>query len=95
MGYIYIIKNTVNNKVYIGQTSRTIKKRFSEHTSNLRLNTKLAVAMRELGTDKFYIQELAECSDSDLNKLEIEYIYPDIILLLMDIIQHWVGSEEY
>jgi predicted GIY-YIG superfamily endonuclease len=27
-GYIYIIKNTINDKVYIGQTSRTIQARF-------------------------------------------------------------------
>ena len=25
MGFIYVVKNTVNNKVYIGQTTQTIE----------------------------------------------------------------------
>ena len=28
MGYIYKITNTLNNKVYIGQTVKTVEKRF-------------------------------------------------------------------
>lgn len=31
MGYIYKITNQINNKVYIGQTSRTIEKRWKDH----------------------------------------------------------------
>ena len=31
IGYIYIITNNVNDKVYVGQTYRSIKERFSEH----------------------------------------------------------------
>lgn len=31
MGYIYKITNNINGKVYIGQTTRTIEKRFNEH----------------------------------------------------------------
>lgn len=31
MWYIYIIKNKINNKVYIGQTRKTIKERFTGH----------------------------------------------------------------
>ena len=30
-GFIYQITNLTNNKKYIGQTSRTISKRWSEH----------------------------------------------------------------
>ena len=33
MGYIYKITNTINNKIYIGQTSKTIQERFSVHIS--------------------------------------------------------------
>jgi predicted GIY-YIG superfamily endonuclease len=33
MGIIYLIKNNVNGKLYIGQTDRTIKKRWYEHCS--------------------------------------------------------------
>ncbi len=28
MGYIYKITNSVNNKIYIGQTKKTIQERF-------------------------------------------------------------------
>ena len=31
MGYIYIITNDINNKVYIGQTISTIEHRWGEH----------------------------------------------------------------
>ena len=31
MGYIYIIKNTINGKCYIGQTTRAVKKRIRSH----------------------------------------------------------------
>lgn len=33
MNYIYIIKNVVNSKVYIGKTCKSIKERFAEHIS--------------------------------------------------------------
>ena len=32
MGYIYIVINNINHKVYIGQTSTTLKQRWYEHT---------------------------------------------------------------
>ena len=31
MAYIYVIKNDINNKVYIGKTNFSIEKRFKEH----------------------------------------------------------------
>ena len=31
IGYIYIIKNYKNNKVYIGQTTQDVEKRFNQH----------------------------------------------------------------
>lgn len=31
MGFIYIIKNNKNDKVYIGMTTRTIEDRMKEH----------------------------------------------------------------
>lgn len=56
MGYIYIIKNTVNNKVYIGQTRRTIQLRFNEHlnlSKKPNIKTKLYLNIRELGIESF------------------------------------------
>ena len=31
MGKIYLIRNTFNNKVYVGQTKLTLEERFKEH----------------------------------------------------------------
>ena len=31
MGYIYKIVNDINDKIYIGQTNRTIQERWKEH----------------------------------------------------------------
>ena len=38
MGYIYLIRNTINGKGYVGQTVVSIEQRFSEHVaaSNIR-----------------------------------------------------------
>ena len=33
MGIIYLIKNKINNKCYIGQTIRSLEKRWKEHCS--------------------------------------------------------------
>lgn len=75
MGYIYIIKNTVNNKVYIGQTVNNINLRFSKHKFAAYTGTsKLYVNMRNIGIDNFYIEEICKCDNKELNKLEIYYI---------------------
>lgn len=34
MGYIYKITNIVNNKIYIGLTTQTIKERWRQHVSS-------------------------------------------------------------
>lgn len=34
MGYIYKITNNLNNKIYIGQTVKTVEKRFQQHKNN-------------------------------------------------------------
>lgn len=77
MGYIYVIKNTVNDKLYIGQTRRTITKRFKEHIDFSKkdsVKTKIYVAMRELGIENFYVEQLITCEDTELNKYEQYYV---------------------
>lgn len=77
MGFIYIIKNIITDKVYIGQTINTIEYRYKQH---LRLalgdkaKSKLYVIMRELGIENFYVEQLIECNDSELNKYEQYYV---------------------
>ena len=78
IGRIYIIKNTVNDKVYIGQTVNTIEYRFYCHKLCAKDNakTKLYKAMYDLGKENFYVELLVECdvTSSELTLLEYNYI---------------------
>ena len=68
MGYVYIIKNTINDKVYVGKTETTLKQRFSEHKQDSvrRRNEKrpLYAAMRKYGVENFYIELIEETDDT-------------------------------
>jgi len=75
---IYKITNTINNKIYIGQTTQTILKRWKRHTwnctkkRNIMLITK---AIIKYGDDKFKIEEIDTAKDiNELNEKEIFYI---------------------
>jgi group I intron endonuclease len=78
-GFIYMIKNIVNNMIYIGQTTRNLNKRIWEYKSNYNRNESnndhLYNAFHKYGWDKFEfsIIDTAE-SIEELNKKEIEYI---------------------
>jgi len=54
---IYKIINRLNSFVYIGQTSKTLKHRFSQH---YRAKSKIGLAMRELGKENFKIIQIDE-----------------------------------
>ena len=77
-GYIYIIKNTCNEKVYIGQTSRTIQDRWKQHKASALRGEEQGIilynAMRKYGIDKFYISQLEECDLEQINEREIYWI---------------------
>ncbi len=72
-GQIYIIRNHVDDRVYIGSTTRTLGDRFSNHKSKAKSqkykNTKLYDAFEELGVDKFYIERLEEYPCNDIQAL--------------------------
>lgn len=60
-GFIYKIYNDVNNKIYIGQTTVSIKERWHGHMSSAlspNYNTALYNAMRKYGREKFHIEEI-------------------------------------
>lgn len=69
---IYMITNMINNKIYIGQ-SINIKRRKTEHFSK-RCNMIISKAIFKYGKENFDFQVLEECEESQLDKLEIEYI---------------------
>lgn len=84
-GYIYKVTNKINKKVYIGQTSNSIKKRWVQHKSAARNAKNNSVvfynAINKYGEDNFAIDIIYEvCCDTkdelidELNDLEIYYI---------------------
>ena len=69
---IYRITNTVNGKMYIGQTKAGAFKRFQQHT---KADTPLGRAIRKYGVDNFKINILSTTNEQDeANKLEEYFI---------------------
>ena len=57
MGSIYIIKNNINDKVYIGQITLNAEERFKQHLKDSSCcNTHLYKAMRKYGKEHFYYE---------------------------------------
>lgn len=74
MGYIYKIVNTVNDKVYIGKTQRTIQERWRDHIKDS-WNSKyqhrpLYRAFKKYGINSFSIEIIEECENEKLNDKE-------------------------
>lgn len=86
VGYVYIIYNNQNEKVYVGETITTLKRRFREHilaanNPNSHIyNNKLYRAMRKYGTSNFFIKEIDRVIGEDRKKVkdeiqELEVLY--------------------
>lgn len=72
-GYIYLITNLINGKQYIGQTVRTIKKRFDGHIS--KKNPVISKAIKKYGRKNFEIEEIdIAYNQKELNLIEGVYI---------------------
>lgn len=72
-GKVYIIKNRINNKVYIGQTIQPIEYRFSQHIGQKKYT--IGSAMKKYGVENFYVEFLCNAyNQSELDQLEIFYI---------------------
>ena len=54
---VYQIVNKINNKVYIGITTRSLKERFNQHKySRYSMDTKFSRALKKYGVENFEIQ---------------------------------------
>jgi group I intron endonuclease len=74
---IYIIKNKINNKIYIGQTKNSINTRWNGHKSRANKGSKLIIhsAMRLHGIENFDIELLDIASSlEEANKKEYDFI---------------------
>ena len=78
MSYIYKITNDINNKIYIGQTSRSIQERWKEHINSYKidtLNRPLYNAMKKYGKEHFHIELIEECDNKIVSEREQFWIY--------------------
>lgn len=77
IGLIYLITNKANGKQYIGQTTRTIEKRWAEHLYDAKRGIAYPIchAIRKYGADGFFVEEIAKAASLEqLNTLEPFYI---------------------
>lgn len=76
---IYIIKNKINSKVYIGQTCLSVHTRFMQHmkpsTCKQRGSYKIYNAVNKYGKENFYYEVIEENIDeAEIDEKEIYYI---------------------
>lgn len=73
---IYKITNTLNGKLYIGQTKLTVEKRLEVHRKNAqkRTNRHLYDAMNHYGVENFHIEHLEITTVKDADEREIFWI---------------------
>ena len=77
MGFIYKIINDVNNKVYIGQTERSLQDRWLAHCNDSKRqeqNRPLYHAFRKYGIEHFWIELVEQCDTQVLNEREQYWI---------------------
>jgi group I intron endonuclease len=74
---VYKVTNAVNNKIYIGITSKTVKARITQHISKSKHGSKLAFhsAISKYGIESFTVTTMHyDLTESEAINLEIDYI---------------------
>jgi group I intron endonuclease len=75
MGRIYLIKNHITGKVYVGQTRYTIQHRFTQHIELAgKDNSVLHKSIKKHGVENFSIELLEEVENAKLNEREVYWI---------------------
>ena len=84
MATVYIIRNSENEKVYIGSTLQPLRVRMNQHRSRAMKGRKYEIydEMRRIGLDKFRIEPLVEipgATSEEIHRAELDHIksYPD------------------
>ncbi len=74
IGFVYLIRNNINGKCYVGKTTRTVASRWRQHKTEMRIcryDSPLYNDMREFGVSAFEVAVLGEC-DSQRRLAQIE-----------------------
>lgn len=76
-GYVYMVYNDVNDKVYIGETLQKITTRFKQHIQkafdeNRKYDGHLFRAIRKYGKEHFFVKEIDKVTGLDRNKVKEE-----------------------
>jgi group I intron endonuclease len=72
---IYKVTNTINGKIYVGQTVKSLKRRWSDHCAKSSTCLALKAAINLHGRENFTIEQIDVASNiDDLNKKEIKWI---------------------
>jgi group I intron endonuclease len=73
---IYLVRNQINNKIYIGQTSKTVEWRWSRHLIDcFKLDLYFYRAIRKHGSENFVVKEIDQAeTKQEANNLETFYI---------------------
>ena len=70
---IYKITNKINNKCYIGQSTR-IERRWEEHLYQTDRSSLIKYALRKYGINNFLFEVVEECKQEELNEREQYWI---------------------
>lgn len=74
---VYLIRNSINGKVYIGSTTQGLKTRWKQHKKDAIKKRIMAIskAIAKYGPDNFSVGTLIECEDvENMNAWERELI---------------------
>lgn len=74
-GIIYKITNLINGKIYIGQTTQSLKARWRQHCNDEKSCRVLHYAIKKYGKENFILEIVAECKNVvEMNLKEVFYI---------------------
>jgi group I intron endonuclease len=74
MGYIYKIRNRIDNKIYVGQTIGDLERRWKTHLNTGSNCRYLKSAINKYGMDNFEFKLVCITFDNQLDDMEIKYI---------------------
>ena len=97
IGKVYLITNLINNKKYVGVTTRSLKERWSEHTSKKNDNRLITKAILKYGKENFgfeLIKEFFNITENKLLEKETFYIekYDTLVPRGYNLVRHSDGK---